>query len=141
MAMPFRTLGPVGLSAAAAVALAAGAPAGAVPSCRVLPASSLPVAKLEASFRKLTLLRAGTPLAPSGRRRYGVCSTTHYGFETLAAARGVHLDYRQQVAGQDHSPVWIERAGGPWVDEGIDALCRLAPHTLLNAWRIGANCS
>ena len=31
--------------------------------------------------------------------------------------------------------MWIERAGGPWVDEGIDALCRLAPHTLLNAWR------
>ncbi len=123
------------------MALAAGAPAGAAPSCRVLPASSLPIAKLEASFRKLTLLRAGTPLATSGPRRYGVCSTTHYAFETLAAARGVHLDYRQQVAGQDHSPVWIERAGGPWVDEGIDALCRLAPHALLNAWRIGTHCT
>ena len=106
----------------------------------MLPANLLPIAKLEASFRKLTLLRAGTPLAPSGPRRYGVCGTTHYAFETLAAARGVHLDYRQQVAGQDHSPAWIERAGGRWVDEGIDALCQLAPHPLLNAWRAGANC-
>ena len=123
------------------MALAAGAPAGAAQSCRVLPASSLPLPKLEASFRKLTLLRAGTPLAPSGPRRYGVCGTTHYAFETLSIARGVHLTYRQQVAAQDHSPVWIERAGGAWVDEGVDAVCALAPHALLNEWRIGTNCA
>ena len=107
----------------------------------MLPASSLPLPKLEASFRKLTLLPAGTPLAPSGPRRYGVCGTTHYAFEPLSAARGVHLTYREQVAEQDHSPVWIERAGGAWVDEGIDAVCRLAPHALLNAWRVGTRCA
>jgi hypothetical protein len=69
------------------MALAAGAPARAAQSCRVLPASSLPLPELEASFRKLTLLRAGTPLAPSGPRRYGVCGTTHYAFETLSPPR------------------------------------------------------
>jgi len=86
------------------------------------------------------MLRAGTPLTASGPRRYGACGTTHYAFETLFAARSVHLDYRQQVAAQDHSPVWIEHAGGPWIDEGVDAVCRLAPHALVNAWRIGTNC-
>ena len=140
MAMLLRALRPLGLPAAVALALAASAPAGASASCRVLPASSLPLPSLEASFRKLTLLRAGTPLRASGPRRYGVCGTTHYAFETLFAAPGVHLNYRQQVAAQDHSPVWIRRTGGPWVDEGIDAVCRLAPHALLNAWRIGTRC-
>ena len=123
------------------MALAAGAPAGAAESCRVLPPSALPLPKLEASFRKLTQLRAGTPLTPSGPRRYGVCGSTHYAFETLSIARSVHLTYRQQVAAQDHSPVWIDRTGAPWVDEGIDDVCRLAPHALLNAWRIGTHCA
>jgi len=140
MAMALRALGLLTLPAAAALSLAAGAPAGAATSCRVLPASSLPLPKLEASFRKLTLLRAGTPLAPSGPRRYGVCGTTHYAFETLSAARGVRLTYRQQVAAQDHSPVWIQHAGQSWVDEGIDNICNLAPHALMNAWRIGTRC-
>ena len=55
-------------------------------------------------------------------------------------AKGVKLTYRQQVAQQDHSPVWVERSGGQWVDEGLDTPCRLAPAALINLWKIGVRC-
>jgi hypothetical protein len=110
--------------------------------CRVLPVSTLPLAKLEASYRKLTQLPAGTPLTAFTPHRYGVCDTTHYAFQPMSVATGVHLSYREQVAQQDHSPIWRQSAGGAWVDEGIDDLCALAPHALIDDWHVaGARCS
>lgn len=134
------------LTGVAAIALVAAAAAWASPArtasatCHVLSPGSLPLGRLEASYRKLTMLPANTPLTPTGPRRYGACGGTHYAFELLTPARGVHLTYREQVAQQDHSPVWKQPASGAWVDEGLDALCNLAPHALLNAWHVGARC-
>lgn len=127
--------------AAVAVALAAVAPAGAAaPKCRSLNVAAIPYPALESSYRTLTMLGAKTKLVSSGLRRYGVCGTTHYVFDLLSVARGVKLSYRQQVAQQDHSPIWIQRRNGKWVDEGVDGLCKLAPGALINLWKVGAVC-
>jgi len=128
------------LALAALAGLAASGSASAATPCRALAASALPLGQLESSYRRLTRLPSGTPLSASGPRRYGICGTTHYAFESLTVARGVHLSYQEQVAQQDHSPVWREPAGGRWLDEGINAICNLAPHALLNAWTVGVHC-
>lgn len=134
--------------AAATIALGVAASAGpatpaavAASSCRSLSASQIPVAKLEASYRKLTGLKPGTPLAGSEPRRFGVCGSTHYAFELFTVAKGVKLTYPQEVAQQDHSPVWRQKPDGQWVDEGLDEPCMLAPAALINLWKIGAACS
>jgi hypothetical protein len=119
---------------------AAATPASAAPACRALSAGLIPVAKLEASYRKLTGLKPNTPLAGSEPRRFGVCGSTHYAFELFTVAPGVRLTYRQQVAQQDHSPVWRQKPNGQWVDEGLDEPCRLAPGALVNLWKIGSTC-
>ena len=123
-----------------AIGLATSGAASAGTRCRVLAPTALSLTQLKASYRALTRLPAGTRLTASGPRRYGVCGTTHYVFESLTVARGVHLTYQEQVAQQDHSPVWRKAAGGRWVDEGIDNVCNLAPHALLNAWKVGLHC-
>jgi hypothetical protein len=53
-----------------------------------------------------------TPLAKTQPQRYGVCGDTHYAFARMVVAAGVKLTYRQQVAQQDHSPIWVQRTGG-----------------------------
>jgi hypothetical protein len=109
-------------------------------SCKALGASQIPVSKLEASYRKLTGLAANTRLAGTLPRRFGVCGSTHYVFELFVVAKGVKLDYRQQVAQQDHSAIWKQKPNGQWVDEGLDSLCKLAPPTLINIWKVGVTC-
>lgn len=124
-----------------AASVGATAPAAvAAPACRSLSASKIPVAKLEASYRKLTGLAPGTPLAGSEPRRFGVCGSTQYAFELFTVAKGVRLTYHQQVAQQDHSPVWRQKPDGQWIDEGLDEPCGLAPAALINLWKIGATC-
>ena len=98
------------------------------------------MAALEASYRKLTGLPAGRPLNGSQPRRYGVCGSTHYVFELFTVRTTKGLSYRQQVAQQDHSPIWKQQPGGHWVDEGIDSLCKLAPAKLINIWKVGQTC-
>jgi hypothetical protein len=44
------------------------------------------------------------------------------------------------VAQQDHSPSWVQRTRGRWVDEGLDGLCKLAPAALINLWKVGSAC-
>jgi hypothetical protein len=107
------------------------------PGCRALSADQIPFAALEASYRKLTGLPAGTRLSKTQPVRYGVCGRTHYAFALLIVAAGVKLTYRQQVAQQDHSPIWVSKHGGEWVDEGLDSLCKLAPPDLINLWKVG----
>ena len=126
------------MAAAAAVFLAATAAAS--PSCRVLSTSQIPVAKLEASYRKLTGLPANTRLSKAQPQHYGECGGTHYAFALLVVPTGVKLTYRQLVAQQDHSPVWVQKRGGQWVDEGIDNPCNLAPASLINLWKVGVTC-
>jgi hypothetical protein len=131
------------LSAAVVVASLAVAPAaqaGSAGRCGALSASAIPFPALEASYRKLTGLAPGTPLMKTQPQRYGVCAGTHYAFVLLVVARGVKLSYRQQVAQQDHSPVWMQRANGQWVDEGLNGLCALAPAQLINLWKVGVSC-
>jgi hypothetical protein len=127
----------LGLAASAGAAVPAAVTAAA---CRSLSASQIPVAKLEASYRRLTGLGPRTPLAGSEPRRFGVCGSTHYAFELFTVAMGVKLTYRQQVAQQDHSPVWRQKRDGQWIDEGLDEPCKLAPAALINLWKIGATC-
>jgi hypothetical protein len=124
------------------VALASPAPARTAtkPGCRALSADQIPFAALEASYRKLTGLPAGTRLSKTKPVRYGVCGRTHYAFALLIVAAGVKLTYRQQVAQQDHSPIWVSKHGGEWVDEGLDSLCKLAPADLINLWKVGVTC-
>ena len=124
------------------VALASPAPARTAtkPGCRALSADKIPFAALEASYRKLTGLPAGTRLSKTKPVRYGVCGRTHYAFALLIVAAGVKLTYRQQVAQQDHSPIWVSKHGGEWVDEGLDSLCKLAPADLINLWKVGVTC-
>ena len=69
-----------------------------------------------------------------------MCGDTHYEFARLVVAAGVKLVYRQQVAQQDHSPIWVQRTRGRWVDEGLDGLCKLAPAALINLWKVGSAC-
>jgi hypothetical protein len=95
--------------------------------CRELSAASIPFGALEASYRKLTGL-------------YGICGTTRYAFALLVVAKGDKLTYRQQVAQQDHSPIWVQNAKGTWVDEGLDDLCKLAPAALIDLWKVGVSC-
>jgi hypothetical protein len=132
---------------AAALALGAAVAAGAAtqsvaasPGCRQLSASQIPVSKLEASYRKLTGLPANRPLQGSEPRRFGVCGGTHYVFELFTAKSTKGLTYRQLVAQQDHSPIWKQKPSGPWVDEGVDSLCNLAPAALINIWKVGDTC-
>ncbi len=128
--------------------LAAGSPArlsantvrSASAGCHVISAAKIPFGQLETSYRKLTGLGSKTPLARTQPQHYGACGATHYAFVLLVVAKGVKLTYRQQVAQQDHSPVWVERSGGQWVDEGLDTPCRLAPAALINLWKIGVRC-
>jgi hypothetical protein len=128
--------------AAAAATLAVVAPAGAAaPKCRGLSVAQIPYSALKSSYRTLTMLGARTKLVSSEPRRYGVCGTTHYVFDLLTVARGVKLTYRQQVAQQDHSAIWIKRSHGKWVDEGLDSLCKLAPPALINLWKVGDVCT
>lgn len=132
------------LAAAAAlwvVAAAQSSPASAsAPQCKQLPASQIPVAKLEASYRKLTGLPAGRPLNGSQPRRFGVCGGTHYAFELFTVKSTKGLTERQLVAQQDHSAVWKQSSKGQWVDEGLDSLCKLAPAQLINLWKVGVTC-
>jgi len=129
-------------AAALALALAAAAPAGANarPKCQNLAARRIPFGALEASYRALTGLPSSIPLSRTEPRHYGVCGATHYAFALLVVATGVKLTYRQQVAQQDHSPIWIEKPGRAWVDEGIDDVCNLAPAQLINLWKLGVTC-
>jgi hypothetical protein len=124
------------------VALSSPAPArtATTHACRALSAERIPFAALEASYRKLTGLAEGTRLAKTQPQRYGVCGSTHYAFALLIVAHGVKLTYRQQVAQQDHSPIWVSKRDGEWVDEGLDSLCRLAPPDLINLWKVGVTC-
>jgi hypothetical protein len=142
-------LGTVLTTAAAALlalAVALPAPAGAnvtrsvAAKCHVLSVAKIPFAALEASYRKLTGLPANTRLSKTQPQRYGECGGTHYAFALLVVATGVKLTYRQQVAQQDHSPVWVQKPGGQWVDEGIDEPCNLAPASLINLWKVGVTC-
>lgn len=128
------------MAAAAAVFLAATAAAS--PSCRVLSTSQIPVAKLEASYRKLTGLPPKTALAGSQPRRYGVCGSTHYAFELFTVAKGAakSLTEKQLIAQQDHSAVWMQKRNGQWVDEGLRSLCKLAPAKLIDLWKVGVKC-
>jgi hypothetical protein len=127
----------LGASAAAGAATQAAA---ASPGCKELSASQIPVSKLEASYRKLTGLPANRPLRGSQPRRFGVCGATHYAFELFTVKSTKGLSYRQLIAQQDHSPIWKQKRNGPWVDQGIDAVCKIAPHALINIWKIGATC-
>jgi hypothetical protein len=124
------------------VALASPAPARtATPAgCRALSAGRIPFAALDASYRKLTGLPAGTKLSRTQPQRYGACGSTHYAFALLIVAAGVKLTYGQQVAQQDHSPIWVQKRGSKWVDEGLDSLCKLAPPELINLWKVGVTC-
>ncbi|MGA2756459.1 MAG: hypothetical protein ABSF58_03810 [Solirubrobacteraceae bacterium] len=124
------------------VAAAAGASPARVSSvrCRELSAASIPFPALEASYRKLTGLAPNTRLAKTQPQRYGICGTTRYAFALLVVAQGVKLSYRQQVAQQDHSPIWVQNAKGTWVDEGLDDLCKLAPAALIDLWEVGVSC-
>jgi hypothetical protein len=128
--------------AAAAALVAASAPASlaAGVSCKELSAGEIPVAALEASYRKLTGLPAKRPLNGSQPRRFGVCGSTHYAFELFTVRNSKGLSYRQQVAQQDHSAVWRQKPNGQWVDEGLDNPCKLAPPQLINIWKIGETC-
>jgi hypothetical protein len=131
----------VAILAAVATVAAASAPASlAAGSCKALSASKIPVAALEASYRKLTGLPANRPLNGSQPRRFGVCGATHYAFELFTVKSAKGLSYRQQVAQQDHSAVWRQKPNGHWVDEGLDNPCKLAPPQLINIWKIGDNC-
>jgi hypothetical protein len=109
-------------------------------ACKGLSASKIPVATLEASYRKLTGLPAKRPLNGSEPRRFGVCGSTHYAFELFTVKSAKGLSYRQQVAQQDHSAVWKQKPDGQWVDEGLDDPCKLAPPALINIWKIGVPC-
>jgi hypothetical protein len=131
------------------VALALGASVGfvtpsqslaATSACRELSTSKIPVAALEASYRKLTGLPAKRPLSGSQPRHFGVCGATHYAFELFTVKSPKGLSYRQQVAQQDHSAVWKQKPNGQWVDEGLDDPCKLAPPALINIWKIGVAC-
>jgi hypothetical protein len=139
---PLRVLAAVLGTLLGAVALAspasgqAAAPAG----CRALSAGQIPFAALEASYRRLTGLPAATKLSKTQPQRYGVCGSNHYAFALLLVAQGAKLTYRQQVAQQDHSPIWVRKRGGEWVDEGLDSLCKLAPPALINIWKVGVRC-
>jgi hypothetical protein len=126
--------------AAASLALAPASQAASAGKCRSLSASAIPFTALEASYRKLTGLADGTALTKTQPQRYGVCSGTRYAFVLLVVAKGVKLSYRQQVAQQDHSPIWVQHANGQWVDEGLDSLCDLAPAALINIWKVGVSC-
>jgi len=108
--------------------------------CRELSAASIPFGALEASYRKLTGLAPNTRLAKTQPQRYGICGTTRYAFALLVVAKGDKLTYRQQVAQQDHSPIWVQNAKGRWVDEGLDDLCKLAPAALIDLWKVGVSC-
>jgi hypothetical protein len=129
------------LALGASVGLGAAAKSiAATPACRDLSASKIPVAALEASYRKLTGLPANRPLSGSQPRHFGVCGATHYAFELFTVKSPKGLSYRQQVAQQDHSAVWKQKADGQWVDEGLDDPCKLAPPALINIWKIGVSC-
>ena len=52
----------------------------------------------------------------------------------------IKLTPRQQVAQEDHSPVWVERSNQQWVDEGLNDVCKLAPAALINLWKVGVTC-
>jgi hypothetical protein len=136
------TLVAAALAMALVVGTAAGASSARISSvqCHELTAAKIPFAALEASYRKLTGLASTTRLAKTQPQRYGVCGTTHYAFALLVVAKGVKLSYRQQVAQQDHSPIWVQNAKGSWVDEGLDDLCKLAPSALINLWKVGVTC-
>jgi ABC-type nitrate/sulfonate/bicarbonate transport system substrate-binding protein len=143
---PGTTLRALLLAAAATFTLGVTVAAQAAPtrtaslSCRRLSTAKIPFAALEASYRKLTGLAPNTRLSKTQPQRYGVCGATHYVFALLVVAKGVKLTYRQQVAQQDHSPIWVGSAKGRWVDEGLDELCKLAPAALINLWKVGVNC-
>jgi hypothetical protein len=108
--------------------------------CQELSAGEIPFAALEASYRKLTGLQPHTRLSKTQPQRYGICGGTHYAFALLVVPSGVTLTYRQQVAQQDHSPIWKQKPNGHWVDEGVDSLCNLAPPALINLWKVGVTC-
>jgi hypothetical protein len=142
-----KTLLPLCLLAFAAVfapgavtSAPAATPRGGAVKCQELSAAKIPFAALEASYRKLTGLQANTRLAKTQPQRYGICGDTHYAFALLVVPGGVPLTYRQQVAQQDHSPIWVENSKGQWIDEGLNGLCRLAPAALINLWKVGVTC-
>ena len=118
-------------------AYAASAPAA---KCHVMPASAIPVAKLEASYRTLTHLAANTPLVAAQPQRYGACGSTYYAFDLFTVAKGAKLTSVQQIAQEDHSPIWSSAAGGRWVDAKLASLCTLAPPALVDLWAVGVRC-
>jgi hypothetical protein len=108
--------------------------------CVSLAVGGIPQAKLEASYRKLTLLGAKTPLIASQPRRYGKCGATHYAFELLTVSPKAKLTPPQRLAQQNHAPVWHESSSGAWVDPPLASLCKLAPKALIKIWAVGVKC-
>lgn len=108
--------------------------------CVGLAAGGIPQAKLEASYRKLTLLGANTPVIAGQPRRYGECGATHYAFERLTVSPKAKLTPPQRLAQQNHAPVWHESSSGVWVDPPLASLCKLAPKALIKIWAVGVKC-
>ena len=108
--------------------------------CVGLAAGGIPQAKLEASYRKLTLLGAKPPLIASQPRRYGKCGAPHYAFELLTVSPKAKLTPPQRLAQQNHAPVWHESSSGAWVDPPLASLCKLAPKALIKIWAVGVKC-
>ena len=108
--------------------------------CTSLAVGGIPQAKLEASYRKLTLLGAKTPLIASQPRRYGRCGGTHYVFELLTVSPKAKLTAPQRLAQQNHAPLWHQTSTGAWIDPPLASLCKLAPKALIKIWSVGVTC-
>jgi len=144
--VPAVTVVAIGLGVAAGVGAFGGssraANAGTPPvaRCVQLASGGIPQAKLEASYRKLTLLGANTSLVASQPRRYGACGSTHYAFELLTVNPKAKLTAVQRLAQQNHAPLWHQNAGGQWIDPPLASLCKLAPTALIKIWSVGVTC-
>jgi hypothetical protein len=143
MIRTYRGLATLGMTAAAVgvlVTSSAAAPLSRGPSCRVLPASAVPVRAIVAAYRGLTRLPPRIHLTTTGPRRYGRCGGTYYAIVEVAVAPGQRLTRREQIDQMDHGDYWRRRAGSPWHNEGLRPACSLAPPSLINQWRTTVKC-
>jgi len=132
--------GAVGLLAAIGSGAAAGnePSAAAASQCVALKVGPNLRAQMKAAYRRVSNLPANVRVVIKERVKYGRCGHTHWAWGLPQPASGQVLSEAEQIAIQDHSPIFKRPRGRAWQELGIGPVCGpgALPRAMARAWRL-----
>ncbi len=141
-----RLLVPVAIAAAIAVALALGSgaaagsppPAATASHCVALHVGPSLRSQMKAAYRRVSNLPASVRVVIKERVKYGRCGHTHWAWGLPQPASGQVLSEAEQIAIQDHSPIFKRPRGRAWQELGIGPVCGSGalPRAMARAWHL-----